>query len=187
MHVSHSITFSNSNERTSLYTIRFAVPIGGLSEPRLSVPNEATAADLKRFRDEGSEVVFSFTPKKGKTYSMEYDMYKAFDTAHRYVWYHADDDARIANWEFTLDVSAYLGAGYAMLSEGYTIVNPRCEYEGGRASGPGKEMAGGTRPPPRRREQGGGRMAWNIKDVSGGTAGIAWELHETSDRGLQSW
>ncbi len=123
MRISESSTFSEANERTVPYTIYHGLGLhGALSEPRMNVPNEATQEELKRFRDDGVEIVISFTPQKGKTVSTEFEIYKTFDAGYRKGQLEVDDDRRIAKWELTLDVSAYLAAGHL-------VSDIRCEYE----------------------------------------------------------
>ncbi len=105
-------------------------------------------------------------------------MYKVFDTGHRYIWFGAGDDKKTARLEVTLDVSAYLSAGYTLESgSNYFVENPRCEFEWI------EERQGGKAPPKRQLHRlagvtkGAGIWTWSAEDVSRRTVGIAWELN----------
>ena len=177
--ISHSITFSNSNPLTTPYTISYRSPVHGVvSEPRLNVPNEAPEADLRRFRDDGTKVVFSFTPKRGETYTLECDMYKALDWGNRFVQLRVDNVTRIDKWELTLDVSAYLRAGF-------TVVNPRCEYESDAADDCRKPAARGRARRLSTVEKGTGVWGWSIASATCATVRMAWEF-ERSDEAIAS-
>ncbi len=171
---SEAITFSEKNARSDLFTMSHTSPnhAGVHAEPRLNVPNEASEADRQRFLDDGTGVVFSFTPQAGRTFSMDSEMYKTYDAGHRYTRGLLPDDARIARWELTLDVSAYLQAGYSDTGE-----SPRCEFE----SLGTKDKRGRTVRAPARSliaaEQGAGLWKWHVDDVrAGGIYRLAWEL-----------
>ena len=104
---------------------------------------------MQRYHDDGTEVVFCFTPQKGKTFSVESDMYKTFDAGHRYVRYQTPDNARIAEFELTLDVSAYLHSGFSDTGD-----SPRCELKsaaGAKGAATSKALRPAAGPRPRRR------------------------------------
>jgi hypothetical protein len=173
MRMSIAITFSKKNTVTSLCTIAHDSPahVGVYGEPRLNVANEASEADLQRYYDDGTEVVFSFTPKGGKTYSIDSDMHKTFDSGHRYMRYRLDELSRIGKAELTLDVSAYLRSGYS-----YSGEPPRCDFEKYRKDDNRKN---GARPAALNlvgEEKGFGVWQWHVANVVGGMFRLAWEL-----------
>ncbi len=172
MCVSESLTFAENNTQNGLHTMSHRSPlhVGVRGEPRLNVPNEASAADLQRYHDDGSEAVFSFTPQAGKTYSMETDVYKTFDSGHRYVRGHLPENAWIERWEMTLDVSAYLRSGYSDSGE-----PPRCLFESVATGDRGHEVRG-TVQNLVAVEKGTGLWGWHVDKVEGGTYRLAWEL-----------
>ena len=143
MCISEAITFSPNNIPDSLYTISHGSPAhaGVYAEPRLNAPNEASPAAIQRFHDDGAEVVFTFTPKPGKTFSIESDKYRTFDAGLRYVWGQLPENGQIARWELTLDVSAYMRRGYAYCRE-----PPWCEFEAPDAGGQRRRRASASRP-----------------------------------------
>ncbi len=168
MSLFNSITFSASNRRTSLYTIEADVPGGAVSEPRLNVPNEATAAEMRPFHDYGTSLKCCFTPKRKQTFSVEFESYRAFDMGHRYVRWHTGQEAQVAKWEIALDVSAYLAAGYS-------ITKPRCEYEKGEANSRGESTPRARNPRLTAANQGGGVWGWTATQVTEGMFSLAWE------------
>ncbi len=170
-----SITFSNTNARTSLWTVtRSACADGAVySEPRLNVPNEASAADMQRFHDYGTRIVVSFRPKKSRTFAVEYSMYKPFDAGHRYVRGRMQPDTRIAKWEMTLDVSAYLRSGYSYSANGDL---PRCEVQSAEIKdAKGRSIRGKARDLTAV-ETGEGIWKWRADNLEGEIFRLAWEL-----------
>ncbi len=174
MCIATAMTFSQNNTQETGFTISHTSPAHGvIGEPRFNVPNEATHAEMQRFHDDGTEVVFTFTPKAGRTFEMESDMYKAFDAGHRYGWGQLPDGMRIARLELALDISAYLRSGYSYSDSGET---PRCEFIPANATN-GRRRAG----PARARELaavpiGPGLLEWRVDDVVGGSYRMAWEI-----------
>ena len=183
---SEAIAFSEKNARTERFTMSHTSPnhAGVHAEPRINFPNEASEADRQRFIDDGTGVVFSFTPQSGKTFSMESTMYKTYDAGHRYTRGVLPDDTRIARWEMTLDVSAYLQCGFSDTGE-----PPRCEP--GELWGRKTNADAWFAPPPavwspRRKVPGCGSGTLTMSTPA---ASIAWPGNSSigSNRGRRNW
>ena len=127
--ISDSITFSAANAQTALYTFAFGTGAPGVvGAPRLNFPSEPAARHLRRLNNDGTETLVCFRPKKGATYSSECEMYKPIEQSNRAMRIQLPENARIATYSLTLDLSSYL-------SSGYSIEGPRCVYESGENNG----------------------------------------------------
>ena len=173
MCISEAITFSEKNSRTVLYTISHGSPDhrGVYSEPRLNAPNEASEADLRRFHDNGTEVVFHFTPKRGKTFSIESDMYKTFDAGHHYACATLPSFAVIARFELTLDVTAYLRSVVIPISAGPRSANSSAPRQ--KAVADERSFLPATSLPPQASME-RGLWKWTIDDAAGGSFQLIW-------------
>ena len=170
MSISDTITFSDSNTRTSLYMSEYlATAPAFLGEPRLNVANEASVDDMRRFHDEGRRYMLTFTPKKGNTYSFNCDIYRPFEIHFGGALFNLADDMRVGRYVLKLDLSAYVETGHP-------IQPPQCDFEVPAIDG---RKAGGAQPGVRRllaTDRGGGRWEWNIDDVVGGFIRWAWVI-----------
>ncbi len=168
--IAYSVKFSDSNARTSLYTIHARTPSPGFIEARLNATNVPLDADLRHVRDEGTEVKFSFAPKRGKTYRVAFDVYKLFEPAYRYLAFRIPNQTRIKTFEITLDVSAYLTGGYS-------IEKPRSEYEPGETKDQRPRATSGGNRRLHADERGPGVWGWSIDNPAvGGSVWLGCEL-----------
>jgi hypothetical protein len=111
--ISRFVRFSKENKCRSPYSLSYRTRNGGyIGEPRSSHRNEASPADLRRYRDQGCEAVFSLQPDAGTEYSMEFDLWKGFDQGHRDVHVHVPERTTIAKLQICVDLSEYISAGY---------------------------------------------------------------------------
>ncbi len=134
------------------------------------MPNEATAADLEPFHEDGTAVKFCFTPQGGKTYLAECDFYRPLDPGNRAMCTQLPDDARIATYTLTLDLSAYLNSGYS-------IEGPRCAYESDKTNGkPRRAKAPLAQSLLTTTTSGKGLWNWTVENVVGRDAiCLSWE------------
>ena len=171
MSISDIFTIADSNRRTERFGAKYqAAPPAFLGEPRLNVPNEASAEEMRQFHDYGRSFVHSFTPQRGKTYSFQCDIYRPVEIIFGGAVFDLDF-ARFARYVLTLDLSAYLSAGYQ-------IESPRCELEAIASSN--KRAAKG---PPRIRrliakERGPGLWDWSANNLSDAILRLAWRIYD---------
>ncbi len=80
-------------------------------------PNDASGEANSRYDESGTDLVYSFTPKANEAFWMDVEIYKGFDEGNRNWHDHISNFVRCATHRFTLDLTAYLKAGYVISKE----------------------------------------------------------------------
>ncbi len=167
-----ALTFSKSNKRTERYTAEFfAAAPTFLGEPRVNAPNEAREELMRQFYDDGRAFTFAFTPQNGHTYLIACDLYRPFEIRYGGTRLRLDNTARMKHYELTLDLSAYVRAGYP-------IETPQCEFDAaatGDVRGDGRQTFGRRLVP---RQPRPGTWQWSLDNVRGGTLDLRWLMFD---------
>jgi pimeloyl-ACP methyl ester carboxylesterase len=173
-HVSRSVKFSLQNRCAELFELRYGTQNGGFIKAATSHPNEASPAELGRYDTHGMEFNFKFTPRPGETYKAAFEVYKGFDAGHRHFHAHLTKMAHYRQCRITLDLRAYLAAGYDVHPEPKMCFFPqdagKCQdLEGMRAL---------TEPWKSSQFDGAGTWRWELQDIEGGAVDVVWDLAE---------
>jgi pimeloyl-ACP methyl ester carboxylesterase len=112
--VVQSVSFSRQNRCSNLFTMRYLTRNTGFVEPTVSHPNEASPDLVGRWKDEGTSAYFQFHPQNGARYELSAAVYKGFDDGHRDVHSHCGKQSFYRHYEFVIDLSAYLAAGWTV-------------------------------------------------------------------------
>jgi hypothetical protein len=166
--VSDTVTFAKSNTRLCLFPLWYkTLAPGFLGEPRMSDVNRAPAEIIRQFQDDGAEFHFYGVSEGGRTYSVECDVYRPFETHTGAARLNIHPETSIATYIHRLDLSAYARAGYP-------VDTPVCEYEPEPKGGRGKAARPSA---PRRlvaKTRGPAVWEWHCHDLVGGTVRWAW-------------
>lgn len=112
--IDRSVIFSRKNRCTAPpFEIRYRTRHDGYLEPS-TYPgvSEASESDIGEYDDYGVATVFKFTPKPGTKFRSKIDVYGGFGEGHRDVHFHIGRNSYSRKRVYTLDLCAYLGAGY---------------------------------------------------------------------------
>jgi pimeloyl-ACP methyl ester carboxylesterase len=112
--VLRSVTFARKNRCGRLHQLRYRTRNDGYIRPTMSAENEASPAEIDRYTDRGTETIFKFTPKPGKRFELNLDVYRGFDEGHRDIHLHLGTESHYQRIRVRLDLSAYLAAGWTI-------------------------------------------------------------------------
>ena len=99
-----------------MFELRYRTRSNGFIEPATSHPNEAPSWEQSTYEDYGTEFIFKFTPKPSEKFALNVKVYKGFDEGQRNVHIHLNRNAYYKDVRFSLDLTAYLKAGYVITS-----------------------------------------------------------------------
>jgi pimeloyl-ACP methyl ester carboxylesterase len=174
-HLERAVTLAETNTCTELFELRYRTRNNGFIKPTASHPNEAPSQVQSLYEDYGTEFSFQFTPKPKERFGLRLEVYKGFDEGHRDVHFHLrKSEQQGANYKkslFSLDLTAYLKAGYALTKSPNLYLHDRdiadhnlCEtrvFE--------KPVGYSSADP-------AGRWEWHLQRLRRGVIDIVWDL-----------
>jgi hypothetical protein len=166
-----SVTFAAGNRCKDYFRIRYGTRAGGHVIGHASHPNEAPSADRGLSEDTGLYYEFGFTPEYGETYCGTVEVYKGFDQRERDIHFHLGHDSHYRRLKYTLDLSAYMAAGWRVSDEPTLYLDPRDLEHGelcrNRSSRQAVMMSSRTAD---------GLYHWELQDVWKGITDIVWDV-----------
>lgn len=172
-----TVKFSPKNQCKLLFTIKYRMTCpGGCIEYFASHNNEAEAEEIGRYEDQGQEIAFKFTPQINETYWMKVDIYGGLGNGHRDICFHIGKDGYCKNRSYTLDLTRYVAAGYAITQ------SPRIYYY---PDDPAHHHVPKQHDPKRAVEstktEGKDIWRWEFKRVSRGFVYLIWDVSKSHD------
>jgi pimeloyl-ACP methyl ester carboxylesterase len=166
-----TVTFSPKNRCTSLFTLRYATRQGGCLFPTMSHDNEASPEEKGRYDDNGTEVLFKFTPKAEEEYSLKLLLYKGFDEGNRDIHFHLGKQSYYKTVQYTLDLSQYLVAGYRISHPPtlYLHLNDPKSHDLCAQRGHGAPLEPFNSEEP-------GLFTWELKNLRQGVVDVVWDI-----------
>lgn len=116
-HLTRSVRFARKNRCTGKFDLSYKVNKLGHLKPRPSAPNEAEPTKAAEYGETGTDYCYEFTPRAGKLFTLDADIYKGFDAGKRDVHFHLGQSSRYKKIRARLDLSAYVSAGFAVAEE----------------------------------------------------------------------
>jgi hypothetical protein len=137
----------------------------------MSHDNEAPPEEKGRYDDNGTEVLFKFTPKAEEEYSLQLLLYKGFNKGNRDVHFHLGKQSYYKTIQYTLDLSRYLAAGY-QISDTPKLYLHRNDFKGHdlcakRGYGTPLESVKSQQP---------GIFTWELRNIRQGVVDIKWDI-----------
>jgi len=173
--VSRTVTFSRKNRCSRPFTLRYATRNDGFVDPlMIGGENEALANETRAWEDTGTETVFKFTPKAGKTFTLDLTVYKGFDLGHRDVHFHLGMwRARYRTVRFSLDLSAYAGVASWPLEPKFRFYEEETRHDDLCRS-----RAGSVEAMPPKTTEPKGIWTWELHDLRCGIYDVSWDRVE---------
>jgi pimeloyl-ACP methyl ester carboxylesterase len=170
--VKRTVTFSRKNRCSRAFSLRYGTRNGGFVDPlTIGGENEALSNETRVWEDTGTETLFKFTPKAGKTFTLDATVYKGFDVGCRDVHVHLGMwQARYKTVRCSLDLTAYAGTAWWPLQpnlrfyEGETKHDDLCRNRTRLAE---------TVPP--LRTESNGIWTWELHDLRCGVYDVSWD------------
>ena len=170
--VRRSVTFSRKNRCSRPYTLRYATRNSGFVDPlMLGGENEALANETRSWEDTGTETVFKFTPKAGKTFSLNATVFKGFDAGQRDLHCHLGMwQARYKTIRVSLDLSAYGGTASWPFEPMFRFHEQETRHDDLCRS-----RAGFVDAMPPTKTEPKGIWTWELHDLRCGIYDVSWE------------
>jgi len=169
--IERSVTFSRGNRCDRIFPIRYRTRDDGFLEAFTSHPNEATAAERGAYEEEAKQAVFGVTPRPGETFRLKLDVYKGFDAGNRNLHSHLGRESYYHELVYTVDLSAYLAAGWKLRPQPELFVHPGDPGHGELCS-----LRGGGRPVAPTSVDPSGIWSWKLRNVQEGIVDIVWDF-----------
>ena len=132
--VTRRISFSAANTCVDLFRLNYQTgPAGFLQASFDEVgrkmgdappANEAPGDMAERWLRGENDITYDFRPVKGKTYEQVVEIWSGFDAGKRDVHFHFDGSARIREYRFTVDLTAYVAKGWTVSQSPKVYVDP---------------------------------------------------------------
>jgi hypothetical protein len=172
--IKRTLRFAHSNRCRDLFSITYGTRSGGYVVGHTSHPNQVAPAELGRWQDKGDFFQFDFRPDPDQEFCLNVEVFQGFGEGHRNVHFHLGRRARYRRMFFTLDLSAYLRAGYALTHAPLFYLEP---HDRGHSDLCKKRKA--RDPLELHSETGDGRFVWMAEDVDDGVVDMLWDFLPT--------
>ena len=179
--ITRTVAFSDRNVCTDLFHFNYQTNHDGYLKPRFDMlgreldeappANEASTDESGRWEKGGIDTTYDFRPAAGKTYAHTVQVWKGFDAGNRDVHFHFGPNVRCGAYVFTVDVSAYVAAGWTVSREPQLYRDPSAtlEHDIRERREPQNLVAGGV-------ADGAGRWTWTLEDFRGGIVDAVWDV-----------
>lgn len=167
------VRFAPANRCRDPFTISYATRKDGYVVGHPSHDNEASVAERGRAEDTGTFYRFDFSPVEGEEYALDLEIYNGFRAKETDVHFHPGSyNSRLRELSYELDLSAYLAAGYELVTPKCFVQTRDVEHSdlcrkriGANACAPVAAANGVYR--------------WEFRDVQPGVVDLVWELAGT--------
>lgn len=173
--VDRSIKFSQKNQCTAPpFLVRYRTRNNGFIKYEISHPNEASPEESGKYADDGSEIIFRFTPKSGAAYRLKVEVYGGFGKGNRDIHFHLDKDCYCKVRKYRLDLTSYITQGFSITGI------PKLYFHSGdlehseicKQRGYGREIAP-------TQIDGSAIWDWELIKVRGGVIDLVWDVSDT--------
>jgi pimeloyl-ACP methyl ester carboxylesterase len=167
--VKRSVRFQPSNRCLRPFTIRYTTRKEGYVAGHPSCANIAPFSEIGRGEDSGTYFQFDFKPAPEEEFSLIVEVYRGFNEGDRDVHFHLPE-ARYAQLEYVLDLSAYVAAGWSVKPPMLRFHREdRAHDELCRSRIASEPIAPRSATPE-------GLWTWELEDVDHGVADIVWDV-----------
>jgi pimeloyl-ACP methyl ester carboxylesterase len=168
-----TFTFSDKNRCHTPYTQAYRSIDGYVQFISTSSQNEASAADMSTYRSEGKLYTYVFTPDFGDTFSMRLCIYNGFGDGERSWHNHMEPNAHYQRFRITLDLRAYLVAGYTFSPEPRLCYYPGDSQDHDLCAQRQNNVADSLPPLP---GDSPWLRSWELLGVQGGVVDLVWDV-----------
>lgn len=130
-----SVEFATTNICTDRYRFNYRANIEGFLVETMSFSpkqswekgpiNVAAKDEVGRYESSrGTEVTFEIIPQAGRTYTQALEIWKGFDQGRRDLHFHLGNCLRCAVYRFSVDLTAYVRAGWTVTRKPELFVFP---------------------------------------------------------------
>jgi pimeloyl-ACP methyl ester carboxylesterase len=167
------LTFASGNRCVTPYKIQYRTKSDGFVRfLTIREPNGADTEAQSRYDERGTELSYSFTPIAGEKFWMDVEIYKGYDQGNRNWHDHIPNEVRCATYRFTLDLTAYLDAGFTISKEPEFFWSPvDVEHDREVPDQRSQETRAERRFPAER-----GIWVWELPDYQGGLLDLDWDV-----------
>jgi len=170
--MNRAVRFANRNRCKNPFVIRYKTQKNGYVVGHTAgSPNIAPPEALGRWEDGGDEYEYDFIPESGMEYALNVEIYKGYDAGQREAHIHLKDHSYYRHMEYTLDLSAYLDAGYRVTRGPSFYLHPQDEPHGEMCNArPAEEPLPPVASDPK------GTWKWELKELQQGIVDIVWDV-----------
>ena len=134
--------------------------------------NEAAKDEVGRYESSrGTEVTFEIIPEKSRTFTQELEIWRGFDQGRRDLHFHLGNCIRCGVYRFSVDLNAYLQAGWTVTRKPQLFIFP---YDAGCGDLCAERQR--SHPVTHQREDPSGKWIWEIEDFRGGVVDAIWDV-----------
>jgi hypothetical protein len=179
--IARTISFSPKNLCTDLFHLNYQTGAHGYLTQRFdmldrdpdeaSPPNQAATDEIGRWERGGTDTTYDFRPVAGKTYAYTVQVWKGFDEGNRDIHFHLGSNLRCGVYALTVDLSAYVTAGWTVSQPPQVYRDPTAtpEHDIREHREPQNLVASGI-------PDGAGRWTWTFTDIRGGVVDAIWDV-----------
>jgi pimeloyl-ACP methyl ester carboxylesterase len=179
--ITRTVSFSDRNRCTDLFHFNYQTNKDGFLKPRFDLlnreldesppPNEAATDESGRWEKGGTDTTYDFRPAPGRTYAHTVDIWKGFDQGNRDVHFHFGPNVRCREYVFTVDLTAYVAAGWTVNQKPQLYRNPSATLEHDiREKREPQNLIPGCE------EDASGKWTWTLQDFRGGIVDAVWDV-----------
>ena len=180
--VSDEVVISRKNRKTDLFQLRYAtMKEGYIGDIQTTIINEANRRDVALYEEFGKEIVYGFTPERGRTYQLAYTVFTSIDKADCWLHHHlSSQSVYYVLYRKTLDLSACLKQGYELVSEPCLRYFPQDDTHSVLAV----KVPDSVKIKPSRVAR--GVYTWELRSLSKGFIEVRWDVKQGRGRGRQA-
>ena len=167
-----SCRFAANNTKFKPFFIHYGTRENGYVVGHTSHKNEASPTDKGRAEDTGLYYRFEFTPRLGEDFSLTVEIYGGYGPQQREAHFHLGDHSHYKTMKYTLDLSAYVGAGYVVSQRPRFYLHAEDVGHGELCSR--REVKDDLLEPTTATPA--GVYAWDLKDIRKATVDIVWDV-----------
>jgi len=171
-HLKRVVEFSSKNHCFELYQMRYFTEESGFVRATMSHPNEAAPDLLHKYELSGTEIYYDFTPAPSTRYWFDVEVFNGFGPGNRDWHFHLGHKSYYKRYEFSLDIRAYIEAGYKLSlapSFFYYPIDPVDHALCAQRVHDSPEPYASETP---------GLWRWELNDVREGVIDLIWNLEE---------
>ena len=179
--ITRTVSFSAKNLCTDLFHFNYQTGPQGYLKPCFDMldrdpdeappPNQAATDESGRWEKGGTDTTYDFRPDAGRTYAHTVQVWKGFDAGNRDVHFHLGSSLRCGVYVFTVDLSAYVAAGWTVSQPPQLYRDPSAtlEHDIREHREPQNLVAGGV-------SDNAGCWTWTFADFRGGIVDSVWDI-----------
>jgi len=176
--VSDEVVISRKNKKTDVFQLRYATMKDGyIGDIETTIINEADRRDVALYEEFGKEIVYGFTPVRGQTYRLVYNVFTSIDKDDCWLHHHlSSQSVYYVRYRKTLDLSAYLKQGYELVGEPCLKLFPQDDTHSALAV----KVSDSVKIRPSKGAR--GIYTWELRSLSKGLIEVRWDVQQRRGR-----